>query len=199
MATLFLENGISAYELAEWKRLFESAPLDGTSYVTVGGGIVDLYSPYPMAKARILADFLNAARTGWPRTVLELESLWRKRDEFRFAYETEVKAREEQIGLMRRYAKTIERERDELRAQLDAARLCTKALFIAQPYVVRGAPLATDNHAMIETALRAASEAGLLDSHSVESMPESVEAHDPARLAPVSWRELDEQDDYDDD
>lgn len=119
---------LTVYELSEFKRLFQSAPLNGVSYVTADGGVVDLYGPYPIDKAKALADFLNAARTGWPRTVLELESL--------------------------------RRERDEFRAQLDALR---------QPYRFDSIPFMS------------------------QSVSESAAAHDPARLAPATWRERDEE------
>ena len=118
---------VTAEELAEWKRLFKSAPLEGFSYVNLQGGVSDdlPFSPSPsFEKAIALAEFLTAARTGWPRTVLDLESL--------------------------------RRERDELRTQLNAMGL--PARFPSVPFV-----------------------------------SQSIAEHDPARLAPTTWRDEEEE------
>jgi len=176
METSMLESGITTAELTEWKRLSEAAPLNGISYVTMKGGVVDLSGPYPKGKASALADFLNAARNGWPRTVLALEE--------------------------------ARRERDELRAQLDAARLCAGEIKYGLEFhanfpqhnddkVTEFTKMASDEvYLRLSRALHAASEAGLLDSRSVESVPESVSVHDPSRLAPVMRRDEDDEDDW---
>jgi len=110
------DSGITAEELAEWKRLFQESPLNGTFYATEAGDVINF--TYSMKKAQALRDFANAARTGWPRTVLELEALRRDQDEFRVklkaahreSYDWEEQARIELSG------------RNELSAQLDELR-----------------------------------------------------------------------------
>jgi len=207
------ESGITADELAEWNNLFQTAPLNGISYVTSAGGVLDLSGPYPIEKAKALAAFLNAARTSWPRTVLELEAVRRERDDFRIAYEAEARARKEQIGLMKRRAETAERERDELRAQLNESNYhASRAMSERAGFALEVDSLRTrleavrrerdklhaDNES-IRAMLRDNPSLSDMDALQFEinflrgelskqSIPESVQSHDPARLAPVPPR-----------
>ena len=224
MTNPIIESGITTDELAEWKRLFESAPLEGFSYVNLQGGVSDdlPFSPSPsFEKAIALAEFLTAARTGWPRTVLDLESLRRECEEETKefndgfdAYKSGLTVSDEpsstrhdmwRVGYAFSAFDDLRRERDELRAKLDAMQLCAEALRITEwfddgddewycPWCGNYKRNGHGSGCQRQTALCAASEAGLLEFHSVESVTESVEAHDPARLSPAMWRDEDEED-----
>ena len=196
-----LESGITVDELAEWKRLFESAPLDGISHATAQGDVVNLNDRYSMEKATALAAFLNAARTGWPRTMLELEAMRRdlsacehaqaERDELRAQLNESNYHASRAISERAGFALEV----DSLRAQLNSARLCVEVLKITEwfdegddewycPWCGNYKRNGHGSGCQRQIALRAAAESGLLDS----PLMESVESHDSGRLAPVSPR-----------